>query len=420
MKDGNGKDGSPAIPALAVLLAFFILYYSFGAMLARTPAFTEFDNLFGIDTPRVVGDMTCLDCDHYRTKVHPLYVLFVNPVGRLLSGVVQSNVVAALWMNSFFGALAVSLGFVFFRRYGKSLIESVVLTCLFGLSAGQFILSIIPDTASLATCSLLVTYVLFLVSLKKGRSSFPAWVLAGLFSLGITTTNFVQTLVCFAALNVAIPGERRVRRASLATLKLLSLVIVLAAALSLLQKWIYPSSTIFFLPGAYGEDMRYAGALVFRDPLKVLGQLMKHIFLVNVVAPSPAVFHSPGRTLPAITFGTLWSFGGAGWTAVTAWGAMLVAGVAGTIREKRHATLFAGFLACLAFNVVLHSFYGVGESGSIEYFLYTGNFSFIVLCVLANASFSSNRYTVTALIVLAALMGLNNMRVIMEIISIYR
>ena len=63
------------------------MYATLSNRLASTPGrpFELTNALFQLDTPRVIGDMTVPDSDHSRTKVHPLFVILVNPIGSLIA-----------------------------------------------------------------------------------------------------------------------------------------------------------------------------------------------------------------------------------------------------------------------------------------------------------------------------------------------
>ena len=46
--------------------------------------FERADLALGADVPRVIADLTRFEANHYRTKVHPLFVILLNPPGALL------------------------------------------------------------------------------------------------------------------------------------------------------------------------------------------------------------------------------------------------------------------------------------------------------------------------------------------------
>ena len=285
----------------------------------------------------------------------------------------------------------------------------------------QLFLSTTPDTSSLAICSLIITYILFLVSLQKKRLYIVLWVLAGIFSLSVTTTNLIQTFICFIVIIVVLTKDNRVNFSYVSLISVFVTIVVLTTVfLSILQKAIYPSSTLFFMPWAYGEDFSYASLLVIRQPLIVVAQIIKHFFLVNFIAPSPDVFLMSGKINPAVTFSSSWSYTFIGWLGTILWLCLLIIGIVKSFFIKqKNLFFFIGISSCLAFNIVLHSIYGIVEIGKIELFIYTGNFTFLVLLFLSNYSISNKVFIKILLGLLAILIGLNNLTVMSEILAIY-
>jgi len=406
---------------------FFSMYLFISLALSKTSAFYEGSILFELDTPRVIGDMTTFNFNHYRTKVHPLYVLIMNPIGILVNKLVGSNVTTAVVINCFIGSAGVTLSFIYFWIYTNTIVDTVLLTLLFGISSSQLILSIIPDTSSLAICSLIVTYLLFSLSIKRGGSPLLLWILAGVFSLGVTTTNFVQTVICFGISHLISTKHNSLRDLVILVFKYLFGVLSVTILLSIIQKIIYPSSTLFFLPEAYIEDMSYASLLFFQEPFIVIAQLLKHFLWVNFIAPYPTIFMMSGKNLPAITFSNSLDFSIFGIVSSILWFTLLGTYVFKYLwQQNKNKTkpdyypLLLGYSFCLLFNFVFHSFYGIGERGKIEYFLYTGNFTFLTLSILAIHFRLLNKRTLRMLLLATiVLIGINNYLVVKEIINIY-
>ena len=154
---GNIFKSIPSIKTNDIILAgllfllFFSFYFGFSYQLVYKTPIAEYDDiLFEIDTARSIIDMTVFSGYHYRTEVHPIYVLLVNPIGELIGRILPSNEMTAVFINVFFGAIGVSLAYLVLRLTNTKTITALLAALLFGFSASQFYLSIIPDTASLA------------------------------------------------------------------------------------------------------------------------------------------------------------------------------------------------------------------------------------------------------------------------------
>jgi hypothetical protein len=409
------------IVAIGIFLAFFSLYFSFSLLLAQTGSFSNYSIFFEIDTPRVIGDMTIFDANHYRTKVHPLFVLLINPIGTLLTHILKSQLVTAIFLNSFFGALGVVLAFFYVKLMTESVYSASLLACFFGVTTSQFFLSVNPETASLSICSLMVTYILFLSAVKYKRDNFLLWVFAGILTLAITTTNFVQTFICFTIFSFMRSNlKKRPLYTFVRVMVFLVCVVTCVALFSKIQKIIYPSSSLFYAVDSYAEDFLYTSLLIFRSPLVVISQLLKHSFLVNIIAPFPDFF-SIGLDQPAITFSHSLNYTLMGWLAVVLWFIVLVMSAVHAIRQKQEVPLIVGFAfaVCLLFNFAFHSIYGLGVSGEFEYFLYTGNFSFLAFSSLAYTPLRSKAVYHIVLGILIILAGINNATVLIKIIDVY-
>jgi hypothetical protein len=410
------------IMAIGIFLFFFLLYFYFSLLLAQTGVFSNYGIFFELDTPRVIGDMTIFDANHYRTKVHPLFVLLTNPAGMLLSNLLKSHLLTAMLLNSFFGALGATLAFLYFKLMTEDIYNACFLTCFFGLTTSQFFLSAIPETGALSILSLMVTYTVFLVAVKYKRDNFWVWVLAGMFTVAVTTTNFVQTFICFTASRFMQPNYQKRPFHGLAwVVTFLIFVLACAAVLAKIQQIIYPSASLFYVADSYQEDFLYTSMMIFQSPLTVIGQLLKHFFYVNIVASIPDIYSIIGQDKPALTFSRSLNYAFVGWLAVGSWLALLVAGTVQSVTKKLEIPLRVGFTfaICLLFNFALHSIYGRGVSGEMEYFPYTGNFSFLALSGLAYFSLPSKYINHVLLGILALLVGINNIMLFIRILNIY-
>ncbi len=409
---------------LFLFVSFYIFYFTVSFSLAKTMAFSRFNLLFESDVPRVIQDITCFSADHYRTSLHPAYVLMVNPIGSFLSKhLVHSDIITAVIINSFFGAFAVALAFIFFWLFSKACINSLLLSLLFGLSISQIFFGIVPETHSLATCSLLALYILFLVALQKKRLYFVFWVLIGVFVLCVTTTNFIQVLILFTIAIMHISPNKKIDIVKIRRiLSLGGLVLLITIFLSLLQRRIYPSCTLFFTPEAYIEDyFLFFNHLLLKQPFVAVVQIIKGFFLTNFIAPQPDFFFLSYLDIPSVTFASSHSYTFAGWAGIILWSFLLITGIVKIIFSKCRSPFFIAAFLCLLLNIFLHSFYNAERvSDTMELLIYSGNFTFLVLSFLSNYLFSKKIFVRVLLILLILVMGVNNLLVLNEVMFIYR
>jgi hypothetical protein len=412
------------IVGAVLLIGIFTMYATLSNGLAHAPGrpFELTNALFQLDAPRVIGDMTVPVFDHSRTKVHPLYVIMVNPIGSLIAKArflrpSTANRTAAILLNSLFGALSILLAYSLFRRMGGGVMSALALALAYAFSMSQLFLSIVPETPSLATLSLLTTYNLFWSSLNQRGHRPWLWIAAGLFSLGVTTTNFLQTLVCFVVSLASHQEEgRRFRRLVWPTLRYILVVLFITSLLAVAQKLLYPSSKVFFGPQWYIEEKRFLSLLVLSQPLAVARLVFWHFLAANIVGPPPHVFGLAGN--PAVTFSS-WplAFSPLFMATLLAWGGLAIYGVF-TKTWRRQPWFFGAIIACVAINLAIHTFYGEVE---FELFLYTGNLTFLILLLLLSGYvFQSSRTPRLILVGFVVLLAANNLSVVRRVTAVYR
>jgi hypothetical protein len=408
------------VACVGLFILFHVLYGSLGFLLARTSAFDTYDILFEIDTPRSVDDFARFHGGHDRTSVHPIFVLLVNPLGSLTALALGSPVAAAILLNSSFGAASVALAFLLFRRFTGDDFNATLLSLALGLSASHLVCGTIPGATGLAACTLLLAHVVFLGSLEKERARPGPWILVGILCMGVTTTNLAQPLIllCIVVLSATSRGTERSLVGSIAAFVIP--VVFGTAVLAVVQKVIYPSSRVFFTLRAFTRELPFASLWIVEQPFIVIGRVLRHFFLIDVVAPLPTLFSIGKKAIPAVTFTTSRDWLGIGWLAAVLWLAWLAVAVTQIPRLERRERLFVlGTTLCLAFNLGLHAFYGVGEKGSIELLLYSGHFTFLTVGFGAVTLLRRRWGPRLVLAPTIVLIGANNLLVMASIIGVY-
>lgn len=402
-----------------LLLVFFALYFWQGSQFLRSPAVSEDSLLFEADPRFAVNDMTNFRADYYSAPSrHPLFVLMTNPVGSLLSWVV-SPFHAALILNSLFGALGVALVFLVFDRWRQSLLPGLPLALCSGVTMSQLFFGSLPETYALAACTLLVLYGLTIISIQQKRVDFWPWVIAGVLAMGITATNAVQAVICFAvAAKVAHKNDGRPVSALvlLYTIELGAIVI----ALAVVQKAIYPAADVFFWPWVQRVSFGYVDYSALAHPFTLAARELQHFVLANVVGPVPQPIPWPGTSLPALTYDTAPHFALLGWIGAALWLGILVAGIFTAVRYRAEdRSVLKAFLLCVGFGFLLHTFFGIGVTGRQEIFLYSAHWNFLVL-FLATATWAyRKRVTAVVFLLTALVLFANNSGILWHILSLY-
>lgn len=379
------------VMALLVAAACSSLYSAIGLRFAATPAFSRNNYLFHSDPRRVITELADRSGNHYRTKVHPIFVLLFNPVGSRLRTPLGSPDTAAIVLNALAGGVAAGLAFLFFLSRRLTPLHAVGLTALVAFSAAHLLYGSIPEIYIFSAGSLVL---LVLLTVSREERQWPL-VAAGVLATGILTTNIVQASLLFHF------GDSRrtsLRHGLRRTAVYVALVLAITGALSGLQKVLYPSSRFFFEPSAYAEESKYIPSYEgASEVLERAGEFLKALVLFDIVAPAPIFNPGPpppsdwrsgtageersSKPVPRATFvGEPTTVHGVGVVAALLWAALMLIGCWGLVRERGRGTdamLKKGLLACLLFNFGLYMVYGQ------EPFQYSCNWTFLSLALVA-------------------------------------
>jgi hypothetical protein len=369
---------------ICYLLFFWALYFGWGIAVAKAGGYTYLNALYDADNSRVIGDMTAVAAYHGRTDVHPLFVLIFNPVGVVLAKLTGSSVITAVLINSLAGALCVVGALAFLRRAGLGLFFAGSFAAILGFSSTHLFFGSTPETWIFGAAGVIL---LFLLSLYRG-GRFRFFLPAGVFATGMVTTNIAYAAIAFAA---GLAKKVRLWKVAWRSALFTASVAAATAILSIIQKWLYPGTTLFFLPEVYIHEFRsyapiVAGirGLTFGTVFSRVGQLITHFFIYNVVAPGTLVrwFSAGEYCLPLKPFVKLdvTAPGPLGIASAVLWVVLIIGAVCAAARNRGvREPAFWGLVVCIAFNLAFYFFYG-----SIL-FIYSISSTFPLVAVVALA-----------------------------------
>ena len=392
---------------LSLFFCFYALYVTLGILLLPNYAYNKFTFFFADQ-----GDWASMEWSPYHKGSHPiiLLILILFSFLKAFSPAVDTIVLAVI-LNSFFGASGVFFASLFFWNLTKKYLETTLLTLLFGLSMSQLFFSVLMESYALAGCSVITTYLLLLLSLKHHQIYLGYWILAGIFSFGVTITNFAQTLICFAVVVFIVKKKNSV----VTILEYIGAIVSICFFLSLLQKKIFSDAHYFFVPEMLTRELTWVKTTILNHPALVIPEILKHFFLVNFVAPSPFPEEIvPGTKIILSFFGRPLDYSLLGLIGAILWLLWFIHGVyKNTIslkRMKKRIFLIPVVLATL-FSIALYSIFDAEEM-----FLFTCNFTFPVLLLAVNKSTMRTSYFKIALGSLVFFMGVNNLMIMRQII----
>ena len=327
---------------------------------------TETDVFYGGDTPRVLQDMTMQEGLHYRTSVHPLFVILTQPFVRIL-GRVTGVIVAAVIFEAAVGALSATLFYRLMQKLGASKKTGLLATVILALSFTQVSFNSIFETYVFSQFGLMVMWVIAagLIDKKLELKDYALLVIAGIFSLAFTLTNIVQFLIL---LSIIIFLNKNVKCKFIKFSSILLVVLSITVMLADVQKAFWPSANNFFTSSINGfvldknsEEFTYiertwsAKRVIFQMNTSFVyqfgllgGLILEKSNLINM--------------LGLVCFGLF---------------SLINLYYFFTKRKIFKEKIYFALLSAYGFNFVLHIFYNPYES-----FLYVLHYNFLIIAIL--------------------------------------
>ncbi|MGZ8915492.1 MAG: hypothetical protein ACXW1Z_20590 [Methylobacter sp.] len=351
------------------------------------------DLWFNADTARVFENLTSRHSDHYRTKVHPLFSLFVStPTIGLIKVIGLSPIHAVLVSMLAAAAAATALLYTLLRQLSPRF-DATLYTAVFLSSVGFIFWFSVPETYPWGAVSILAT-VLAATLVPFGR--WPSViVIASAFSLAFTVTNWMAGLV--AAFQTQ-PWRRAVRLSIYA--------FALVAFLTPIQNFLYPRAGQFL-------NVREERDYVKSDYLVSIPTTVATFFVKTIIAPKPELKPMLGTIAKGRSYLTAQTSAGsgsaAGIAAVLGWLSLFVLGLWGIVRRKVPSRLSLAVFLVLLGQFMLYLVYGGGP------FLYSAHYVPLLVIVAAFASTTPARWIALVLAVLVVVAGgINNIAMFKE------
>ena len=182
---------------IIIFLASFIIYFLCGLIITYNfNTYNTWNVMFEFDTPRVVGDLTLYDFDHYRVAVHPLFVILFQPIVLLINIIMNNSIISCLLLQSLLSASILCIVYTCIKKICNSNLCTIFI-CLFGMSLPQFVFTTSIETFIFAQFFLVL---LWLFAMNKIDKRLTYWdyvilFLLGICSIAVTITNFFQFII---------------------------------------------------------------------------------------------------------------------------------------------------------------------------------------------------------------------------------
>ncbi len=418
-QNGTRKFFDKNLPGIFASITFLIGYFVIARGFNPPIDYFSLDNsFFAADSLRWLRRFGTPESYGFGRAVHPLALLLLRTPAAILAFLHNGNwYIAALLLLTLTGAGCVFLMWRFVLTATGNPTYALAFAGLLGISASHLTFATVAESYIFSAFGLLW---LFTLLQSKER---PDWrmVPAGVATLGVTVSNFAQSLIAFFI----------IRRNGREWLTFASITAAIGVALMLFTNLMYPRwSTVFFSPTDLLFETRHTGQIQRIDAPGRITLLGKNLFLYNMAAPAPMhnTEEKEGRapfprmnflyTHPAMPEYQQHRYGP---PALLLWsGLLLGAFLAFFIQNRRspHLRFQVTALALFAFNFLLHLDYG------FEPFLYTANWTYLlVMFVALSLSFTANhRFAHLILMICLLALTVNNIafvRIVAGIIQPY-
>lgn len=196
------------IIAISLIVILFFIYNIIGRNYGELVY--SMNRFFGADNQRAIEDMVIYSASHYRTSVHPLFVILTNPIGNIIEKIVGNTVLASVILNSLLGAAGVGVMYLYTTLLDINKSIKICVSLVFAFGASTVLFSAIPETFSFGTLSLLLMYYIGYKIIKDvDRDEYTKstdrllkvyFPLSMVLCFGITITNYMQSVIVLCAI----------------------------------------------------------------------------------------------------------------------------------------------------------------------------------------------------------------------------
>lgn len=400
------------LPGLYAGGMFFIVQ----AILARAinhPALTYNTVLFEADAGPWMEILASPEGGSVGRAVHPLSLLIIRPLIRLVAGIMGEHyALGGMLVTSAIAGLCVFMVWLFVKCATDSKTYAFLFAILLGSTATHLLFGSLTENYIFGAASL----IFFFLLLQANEKRFSVLVPAGLLLFGITITNIAQGMI---GLFFNKFGFRRLAQYGVT-------VLAFGVLLTTFVEVVTPGRQgLFFVPADISFEMNFVSSdqgnlsdpMRLSDPESISRKLqvvIRSTLLYGFVGPKPIEAVSEKPPFPTIDLKTydvrtkvLAPYKSIARLAPAVWLLLLASGFLlfiKNIRTSKHTPLMLGLLGAIAFNLLLHLFYGT------EIFLYTSYwvYAFVLFLALAFSGFAHKPWIQWGLFFVVLMFMVNN------------
>ena len=163
----------------------------------------NYNLLFDSDTKRIIGDASSYYFSHYRSIVHPLFILIVQPLCIILNGLTQDRILSLIILSSFATSTTVILIYKILSKIKYSPKENVLISLIYLFSFGNVIFTAGVETYNFAVLFIVLLWYYYIKinnNNKYNNYTYILLILLGISTAAITVTNFILFFIILGLL----------------------------------------------------------------------------------------------------------------------------------------------------------------------------------------------------------------------------
>lgn len=230
--------------AFTLFVIFFTFYIVLGLFLSYHYDFKKnYGLLFDADSARVISDFSNILGNHYRIRVHPLYVILVQPIILFLNGITMDSMLSLIIFSAAVGGLSVAVIYMIGSIFTKNKITKILISLVFGFSFTNFVFNATVEVYNVATLFLILLWYRVCKIFKSdevSKKDILILTLLGVTSVAFTITNYFIFLI----VSLIILLSKKISFKKLLGINVLVIIIVIC--LSYLQNIVWNNTTLVY------------------------------------------------------------------------------------------------------------------------------------------------------------------------------
>ena len=356
-------------PEIIIFLFLFIFLMILGILLSYNYQMKDnYNLLFDSDTARVIMDATEIAADHYRVNVHPLFVLFIQPLCFIINGIFLNKMLSIIFLSSLASSLSVLFLYKIAMKSGNNRLISFLIALLYLFSFSNMIFTSGIETYNFAAFFLILLWYYYINKKDEyTKESYFILIVLGILSFSFTITNFMVFLIVLFFLWIS--KKIQLKQAILTTV----VIVISVFGLNIGQKLIW-NNTPFFWKTSVSEETTNFGD--HKISFKNIKNVIENDYYNSIMSPNINLKVKYGSKYNGQNYIISFQKESVLNTIMITFFYLLL--IILIIRNfKKNLIVNSALLLTLLFNTLLHIIYG--NSGA---FLYSLHFLYIILLLL--------------------------------------